>query len=142
MAQPLKIGLAVWSAPATARVYNFVLLPSVTILPLCGLWVQGDLTQANAAWSCTVSSLLYILLPLTTSLRREKDLREYWGYRTVIEAQLTAASASPAQRHHLLRRLATLTSQYHLALNPAPAMRFAKVLGASVSQLVRLISRF
>ncbi len=142
MAQSSKNGPNAWFAPASAPVYKFFLLPLMMLLPLCGLWMQGHLTQANAVWSCAASSLVYMLLPLTTSLWRDDDLRAYRGYRAVIVAELREPSTSPKRRRYLLRRLSKLKSQYHLVLNPAPAMRVAMTLGSTASHLARVISRF
>lgn len=142
MAQSAKIGPAAWFAPAPAPVYKRALLPLITLLPLCGLWMQEQLTQTNAAWTCAAALLVYTVLPLTTLLRRDNDLRAYRGYRKIIVAQLREPSTSSEHRRYLLRSLSRLRTQYHLALNPAPAMRVARTLRAAVFQLARMIWRF
>lgn len=138
----LKYGPSYWSAPATACVYKYFLLPLLMLLPLLGLWIHGHLNQENAALSCFVSASIYACLPFTTALNRDKFLKEYWDYRTAIVARLCQSDVSPAQERYLLRKLAKLECQYHLVLNPTPAVQLASTLSIVASQLARTIARY
>lgn len=137
-----KYSPSLWTAPATAGVYKYVLLPLLMLLPLLGLWIHGHLTQENAVLSCVASSSIYACLPLTTALNRDRFLKEYWNYRTATVTRLCQSDMSPEDERYLLHKLAKLESQYHLALNPKPAMQLARTLSIVASQLARTIARY
>ncbi|MDI7134224.1 hypothetical protein QMO42_07350 [Pseudomonas aeruginosa] len=136
-----KYGPSFWSEPATAGVYRYALLPALTLLPLLGLWMQGNWSYGAAALSCFVSYILYICLPVAVMLNRDSFLRDYWRYRDAIEARLHQSDVLSAEECHLRRKLAKLESQYHLVLNPAPTMLIASVLASVVWRLARTLSR-
>lgn len=136
-----KYGPSFWSGPATAGVYRYALLPALTLLPLLGLWVQGNWSYGAAALSCFVSYTLYMCLPVTVTLNRDSFLREYWGYRDAMEARLHQSDVLPVEERHLRLKLTKLESQYHLVLNPAPTMLIASVLASVVWRLARTLSR-
>ncbi len=136
-----KYGPGFWSGPATAGVYRYALLPALTLLPLLGLWGQGNWSYGAAALSCFVSYALYMCLPVTVTLNRDRLLRGYWGYRGAVEARLHQSDVLPVEERYLHRKLIRLESQYHLVLNPAPTMRIARVLAFAVWRLARTLSR-
>ncbi|WP_226500809.1 hypothetical protein [Pseudomonas sp. MWU16-30322] len=137
-----KYGPSFWSAPATAGVYKYFLLPLFILMPLLALWMQGHLSQENAVLSCFISSSFYACLPFTTALKRDQFLNEYRGYRSAIEARLRHSDVSPKEERYLLRKLVKLESQYHLVLNPTPAMQLANTLAIVATHLARTIARY
>lgn len=136
-----KFGPSYWSGPATAGVYRYSLLPALTLLPLLGLYVQGNWSNETAALSCVTSLTLYKSLPYTLALNKNNFLREYWGYRNTIEARLRQADVSPAEERYLRRRLIKLESQYHLVLNPKPTLELANALASAAWLLARTFAR-
>lgn len=136
-----KYGPSLWSAPPALGVYKYVVLPLLLYMPLLGLWMQGHWTTLNATLSCLATFCVYAALPFTTALNRERYLREYWGYRNAIEARLRQPDISPAEKRYLLRRQDKLEAQYHLVLNPTPAMEFASNLAFVALRLARMIAR-
>ena len=136
-----KYGPNLWSAPPTLGVYKYLVLPLLLCMPLLGLWMQGHWATLNAALSCLAACCVYTALPFTTALNRERYLREYWGYRNAIEARLREPDMSPAERCYLLRRRDKLKAQYHLVLNPTPAMEFASKLTLVALRLACMIAR-
>lgn len=137
-----QYGPSFWSAPPTAGVYMYVVLPLLLLMPLLGLWMQGHGSPTNYILSCVASSCLYAALPFTTALNRDRYLREYWGYQNAIEARLRQHDVSPAEERFLLRKLVKLEAQYHLVLNPTPAMEFAVTLAVVALRLARVIARY
>lgn len=136
-----KYGPSFWSGPATAGVYKYALLPALTLVPLLGLWVQGNWSYDTAALSCFVSYTLYLCLPFTVALNSDSFLREYWSYRDAIEARLRQSDVPPAEERYLRRKLVKLESQYHLALNPTPTMQIASALASVAWRLARTLAR-
>lgn len=136
-----KYGPSLWSAPPTLGIYKYVVLPLLLYMPLLGLWMQGHWATLNATLSCLAAFCVYAALPFTTALNRERYLREYRGYRNAIEARLRQPNVSPAEKYYLLCRRDQLKAQYHLVLNPTPAMEFASKLAFVALRLARMIAR-
>lgn len=136
-----KYGPSYWFGPATAGVYKYALLPALTLLPLLGLYVQGNWSNEAAALSCIVSLTLYKFLPYTLAINNDSFLREYWGYRNAIEARLRQVDVLPAEERYLRRKLFKLESQYHLVLNPKPTLQLANALASAAWLLARTFAR-
>lgn len=136
-----KYGPSFWSGPAPAGVYKYALLPALTLLPLLGLWIQGNWSYDAAALWCFASYTLYLCLPFTVTLNSDSFLREYWGYRDAIEARLLQSDVLPVEERYLRRKLVKLESQYHLVLDPVPTMRLASALAFVAWRLARTLSR-